>query len=50
MQSQDNNKIIYCPVCEREIVPEVVGGDAIYVHDEVPHEDEDIRALENRIQ
>lgn len=48
---------MYCPVCEREIKPcnqdEVESGEHesfIYIHDEIPHEDTDIKALSNPIQ
>ena len=29
----------YCPYCQRDIVPEVVNGSGIYVHDDIEHPD-----------
>ena len=48
---------IYCPICRRGIMPnnveEVRSGEHdgfLYVHDDVPHSDEDIEAIEKGIQ
>jgi uncharacterized Zn finger protein (UPF0148 family) len=48
--------VMYCPICGHEIEAsnkkEVENGEHasyIYIHDEIPHEDEDIEALENGI-
>lgn len=30
-------KPTYCPYCKKEIVPEVINGAGIYVHDDVDH-------------
>lgn len=47
---------IYCPLCGRELEPENEAefesgehASLIYVHDDVPHADEDFEALANGI-
>lgn len=41
----------YCPVCQRFIQPELTGnGGAIYIHDNIVHNDSDIKALELGVQ
>lgn len=47
----------YCPVCSRTIRPsnlqEVADGDHdgfIYVHDDIPHDDDDLSALNRGMQ
>ena len=46
----------YCPICERDIVPdnilEVFSGEHegfLFVHEDIEHSDEDIKALESGI-
>lgn len=48
---------IYCPICERHIEPEIIGDlesddgySAIYVHDDIAHDDDDLEALGNGLQ
>lgn len=48
---------IYCPVCGRWLTPDnpldVLVGIAdsyVYVHDEIPHSDDDLEALERGVQ
>ena len=48
---------IYCPICQRYItasnVSQVRNGEHdgfIYVHDDMPHDDTDIEAINNGIQ
>lgn len=48
---------MYCPICQRVIiadnVDEVESGEQdryIFVHDDVPHSDDDLEALEEMIQ
>jgi hypothetical protein len=48
---------IYCPICQKDIaadnVAEVEAGEHdgfIFVHDDLPHDDGDITALENGMQ
>lgn len=49
---QRDSMKIYCPTCGRDIEPsnaeDVESGTAdgfIYIHDDMPHEDDDIKAL-----
>lgn len=51
------SEIIYCPICARHIEPEIIGDldsddgcSAIYVHDDIVHDDDDLEALENGVQ
>lgn len=48
---------IYCPICGRDIEPdneqEVLDGEEsgfVYVHDDVIHTEEDLKALESGVQ
>ena len=52
-----NDNGIYCPVCQRVLQPinteEVESGEDegfIYVHDDIEHSDDDIKALEIGVQ
>ena len=52
---EDMNKF-YCPICQRFVPPEnskeVESGEHdgyLFVHDDVPHSEEDMEALENGI-
>lgn len=52
----DIDSIIYCPVCGRDIEAsnkeEVISGGHngyVFVHDDLPHEEDDIKALANGI-
>jgi len=53
----DDGASIYCPVCGRTIYAsnfwEVAAGEHdgyLFVHDEVPHTDDDLKALEWGVQ
>lgn len=40
----------YCPVCGRDIVPELCFESLLWVHDDIVHADSDIAAMDNGIQ
>jgi len=51
------SKSIYCPICGRDIEPENAeevelgeNGGYIYVHDDIPHEEDDLKSLFTGIQ
>ena len=57
MSEQSRTGEMYCPICQRNIVAsnreEVKSGEHdgyIFVHDEIPHDNTDIEAVNNGIQ